>query len=199
MNNVAALTFNKLSYSIIKRLMDLLFVASVFLLLWWAMLIIWACIRFQTPGPGIFSQQRVGKDGALFYCYKFRTMFTGTANVGTHDVSQSSITPIGAFLRKTKLDELPQAWNILLNQMSLVGPRPCLPVQVTLIEERRRRGVLGNKPGISGLAQINNIDMSEPERLAKWDEKYIRTQSISLDFKIILATAFGSGQGDKTK
>ena len=100
-------------------------------------------------------------------------------------------------MRATKLDELPQIWNILRNEVSLIGPRPCLPVQDELIEARRRRGVLTIKPGISGLAQINGIDMSEPERLACWDARYVALQSLLLDLKVIFATATGSGQGDK--
>lgn len=160
------------------------------------MLLIWIAIRLESPGAGIFRQARTGRDGRVFVCYKFRTMQLSTPNVGTHEVSASAITRMGSFLRGSKLDELPQIVNLLRNEMSLVGPRPCLPSQNTLVEARRARGVLGIKPGITGLAQINSIDMSDPERLAIWDERYLRLQTLLLDIKIILATAGGRGAGD---
>ena len=184
-------------FGISKRLVDLAFALSIAALLWWGFILVWAMVRLQSPGPGIFAQDRVGQDGRIFTCYKFRTMKQNTVQAGTHEVSAQSVTGIGSFLRKTKLDELPQIWNILCNEISLIGPRPCLPVQVELVEARRRRGVLSIKPGISGLAQINGIDMSEPERLAQWDARYMALQSLLLDLKILIATATGSGQGDK--
>lgn len=180
-----------------RRMIDLGFAVAVALLLWWLMLIIWAVIKLQSPGPGIFTQERVGRGGFVFTCYKFRTMKLGTVQAATNEVSASSVTALGHLLRRTKIDELPQIWNIFRNEVSLVGPRPCLPVQEGLVEARRRRGVLELKPGITGLAQINGIDMSEPERLARWDQKYGALQSLLLDLKIILATAKGGGQGDK--
>lgn len=188
---------NNAWFAVSKRLIDLAVAIGVFVLLWWAMLLIWAVIRFQSPGPGIFAQKRVGTNGREFVCYKFRTMKLGTRQAGTHEISAAAITPFGRFLRATKLDELPQAWNILCNQMSLVGPRPCLPTQTALIEARDRLGVLKAKPGITGLAQINGIDMSDPERLAKWDARYLALQSLRLDISIGLSTLLGMGQGDK--
>lgn len=184
-------------FLVIKRLIDLSFVVAVLGLLWWLLALVWVLIRLGSPGPGIFRQERVGRNGAAFVCYKFRTMKAGTANVGTHEVGAAAVTRIGAFLRRTKLDELPQIWNILRNELSLIGPRPCLPVQHELIAARRALGVLALKPGISGLAQINGIDMSDPARLALWDARYLKLQSLLLDLKIILATAAGGGQGDK--
>ncbi|MFY9237845.1 MAG: sugar transferase [Roseovarius sp.] len=116
---------------------------------------------------------------------------------GTHEVSAASITRIGHFLPRSKIDELPQVWNILRNEISLIGPRPGLPVQTALFEARQARGVFAVKPGISGLAQINDIDMSDPERLADWDARYIALQSLLLDAKIIMATLIGKGRGDR--
>lgn len=157
-------------------------------------------IRRESEGPGIFSQQRVGRDGRLFYCHKLRTMRTGTPNVPTHDVQAAQITPIGAFLRRTKLDELPQLWNVLTGEMSFVGPRPCLPSQTTLIEERTKRGVQSLRPGITGLAQINDIDMSDPLRLAEKDAEYLRARSFGLDLSILFRTVFQrAGSGDRVK
>ncbi|KJS19027.1 MAG: lipid carrier : UDP-N-acetylgalactosaminyltransferase [Hoeflea sp. BRH_c9] len=179
------------------RVVDLTFALGVVVLLGWALLAIWALVRLRSPGPGIFAQTRVGKHAKHFVCYKFRTMKVGTPQSGTHEASASAITPFGQFLRSTKLDELPQVWNLLRNEMTLIGPRPCLPVQTELIEARRSRGVFAVKPGISGLAQINGIDMSDPQKLSKWDSRYIALQCLTLDLKIALATIRGGGQGDK--
>lgn len=181
----------------VKRLVDIGFAITVVTLLWWAMILVWLAVRLQSPGPGVFRQVRVGRDGKPFTCYKFRTMVLATPNVGTHEVAAAAITPIGRFLRRTKLDELPQVVNLLRNEMSLVGPRPCLPSQEQLVEERRKRGVLAIKPGITGLAQVNGIDMSDPPLLAEWDERYLKLRSLLLDLKIIIATALGRGGGDR--
>ncbi|RWO82890.1 hybrid nucleoside-diphosphate sugar epimerase/sugar transferase [Mesorhizobium sp.] len=186
-----------LFFTVCKRTMDLSFALGVGLLFWWVFLIISVLIRIQSEGPAIFAQERVGLHGRSFTCYKFRTMKLGTTQAGTHEVSASSITSLGGVLRRTKLDELPQIWNIIRNETSLVGPRPCLPVQTELIEARKRRGVLNIKPGITGLAQINNIDMSDPEKLASWDQRYVALQALLLDLRIILATAIGKGRGDR--
>ncbi|WP_210183544.1 hybrid nucleoside-diphosphate sugar epimerase/sugar transferase [Hoeflea olei] len=184
-------------YRFLKRGLDLAFALGVAVVFWWALVLIWLLVRIESKGPGIFAQERVGKDGRPFICYKFRTMKSGTANLSTHEVSASSVTRLGAVLRKLKLDELPQIINIFRNEISLVGPRPCLPVQRDLVDARRRLGVLALKPGISGLAQVNGIDMRDPETLARWDARYLALQSLLLDLKIILATALGSGNGDR--
>ena len=182
-----------------KRIFDLTFALSVIVLLGWFLVLIWIAIRLDSPGPGLFTQSRVGKGGeVVFTCYKFRTMQQGTEQAGTHEISAAAVTKLGAFLRKTKIDELPQVLNIIRNDISLIGPRPCLPVQSELIQARRANGVFSIKPGISGLAQINGIDMSEPIMLARLDARYIALRSLMLDLKIVSATATGSGQGDKT-
>lgn len=190
---------DNLVYSGVKRLIDLSFALAVIVLFWWLLSIIWVLIRLETNGSGIFSQERVGKSGKSFICYKFRTMKEGTKQAGTHEVEADSVTKLGSFLRKTKIDELPQVWNILRGELSLVGPRPCLPVQHLLIKERQNRGVLTVKPGITGLAQINDVDMSNPALLSWWDARYVAQQSLPLDLKIIVATFFGKGQGDKVR
>lgn len=182
-----------------KRIMDLLAALLIFVGLGWLMILVWCAVKLTSSGPGLFAQTRVGQHGSKFTCYKFRTMSRDTLQVGTHDAAISSITPIGRFLRRTKVDELPQAWNIITNQMSLVGPRPCLPIQEKLIEERKKRNVLDMKPGITGLAQVQNIDMEYPEKLAKLDMQYGIRRSIFLDISLILRTVLGGGQGDKVK
>ena len=182
-----------------RLLIDLLFVIAVFGFFWWLLIIVWVWIRADSRGGGIFAQQRIGRNGVPFTCYKFRTMRLGTGEHQTHEVAADAVTKIGSLLRKTKIDELPQAWNILRRELSLVGPRPSLPSQSRLIEERRKRGVLSVRPGITGLAQINGIDMRDPVELARWDTRYIAQQSLLTDIRIIFATLIGRGQGDQVK
>lgn len=184
-------------FSFVKRSIDLCFALIIAIFFWWLLLLIWFLVRLESPGPGIFTQERVGREGEIFICYKFRTMKIGTANMGTHQVGASSVTRFGQILRKYKLDELPQVLNILRNEISLIGPRPCLPVQTELVEARQRLGVLALKPGISGLAQVNGIDMSDPVELARCDARYRAMQAFAIDLKIIIATALGSGNGDR--
>ena len=126
-------------------------------------------------------------------------MNIGTESVGTHEVDKNSITNIGKFLRSSKLDELPQIINIIRGELSLVGPRPGLPNQTKLFEARELRGVYEVLPGITGLSQINNIDMSTPNKLAEWDKRYITMRSIPLEIKIVILTFFGRGSGDNVK
>lgn len=147
-------------------------------------------VRASSPGPVIFSQTRVGRDGLPFRCHKLRTMYVGTPSLPTHEAPANSVTSVGKVLRKFKLDELPQFWNVLKREMSLVGPRPCLPTQTELIECRRRLGVLAALPGITGLAQIRGIDMSNPELLAETDAAYLRTASFWLDLRILFGTLY---------
>ena len=186
-------------YRIGKRLIDVLFSVAVITFAGWILAVVWVLVRMGSPGPGIFAQERVGQNGKTFICYKFRTMKAGTKQAGTHEMTADAITGIGAFLRKTKIDELPQVWNILRGELSLVGPRPGLPVQTKLTEERQAHGVFSVLPGITGLAQINGVDMSDPARLAQMDAQYIAQRGLLLDLKIILATFLGRGQGDKVR
>jgi lipopolysaccharide/colanic/teichoic acid biosynthesis glycosyltransferase len=187
------------SFKIFKKVLDLSFVITVILFFWWAFIILWLAIRLSSRGAAIFAQQRIGKNGLLFKCYKFRTMDIGTENVGTHEVNKNSITSVGKFLRSSKLDELPQIINIIRGELSLVGPRPGLPNQTELFEARKLRDVYKVLPGITGLSQINNIDMSTPNKLAEWDNRYISLRSIPLEMKIIILTLFGRGSGDNVK
>ena len=181
-----------------RKLIDYGFAFAVLLVFWWLLAIVWMLVKTGSDGPGIFAQDRIGKGGKVFTCYKFRTMGKDTRQAGTHEISERAVTSIGAFLRKTKIDELPQIWNILKGELSLLGPRPCLPVQKALIAERERRCVLDVLPGITGLAQIQGIDMSDPVRLARKDAEYAARRGLLLDSKIILATFLGKGQGDRT-
>lgn len=153
---------------------------------------------FDTGSP-IFTQVRVGRYQKPFTLVKFRTMKKSTAHVASHLASRDAITPLGHFLRRSKLDELPQLWNVLKGEMSLVGPRPCLFSQQELIDERAKRGVFEVRPGITGLAQINDIDMSDPVRLAETDARMIQQWRFADYFRFILATVLGKGKGDMVR
>jgi O-antigen biosynthesis protein WbqP len=178
-----------------KRSFDVVACGLFLLFFWPLLLIVVIAIRLQSSGPAIFRQIRVGKNGRLFTCYKLRTMYSGTANLPTHEVQASSVTALGEYLRRFKIDELPQLCNVLVGDMSLVGPRPCLPSQTDLIAARRQLGVLAVRPGITGLAQVNGVDMSDANRLAEIDAQYVRTQSLTGDFRLIVATLRGHGVG----
>lgn len=162
-------------------------------------LLVITVIGFFDSGSPIFRQQRVGRNQIPFTLVKFRTMKVNTPHVASHLASRSSITPLGHFLRRTKLDELPQLWNVLKGEMSLVGPRPNLFSQKELILERARRGVFNVRPGVTGLAQINQIDMSTPKLLAEWDAEMISKMSLRSYFSMLLLTFIGKGGGDRIK
>lgn len=156
-------------------------------------------IGFFDTGSPLFRQERVGRHLKPFTLVKFRTMSVDTASVATHLASASSVTPFGRFLRRTKLDELPQLWNVLKGEMSLVGPRPGLFNQAELTEARSSKGVFNVRPGITGLAQVNGIDMSTPEHLAEVDAEMIRELSIANYFRFIVLTVLGKGTGDRIR
>lgn len=179
----------------IIRVIDF-FAAGFGLLFLWPILFIISIVGLFDTGSPIFIQTRVGKHKKPFNLIKFRTMSMDTQSVASHLASTSSITRFGVFLRKTKIDELPQLINVLKGEMSLVGPRPNLFNQHELIAEREVLGVYDVLPGITGLAQINNIDMSTPKLLAETDKKMIDTLTLSNYFKYIIKTVSGSGAGD---
>jgi lipopolysaccharide/colanic/teichoic acid biosynthesis glycosyltransferase len=180
------------------RILDIFF--SFFgLVLLSPILIVLIIIGYIDTGSPIFRQERVGKGKHLFRLMKFRSMHINAPTVATHLASASSITPFGRFLRKSKLDELPQLWNVFLGDMSLVGPRPNLFNQEELIYERDSRGVYSVRPGITGLAQINKIDMSTPQRLAETDAMMIDNLNVWYYFKYIFLTVFGKGFGDRVR
>ncbi|KJZ15938.1 lipid carrier : UDP-N-acetylgalactosaminyltransferase [Marinomonas sp. S3726] len=151
---------------------------------------------FDTGEP-LFFQERVGLHKKGFVLVKFRTMKLDTESVASHLASTSSITKFGKFLRKTKIDELPQLWNVLKGDMSIVGPRPGLFNQYELMDERDRYNLYQVRPGITGLSQINNIDMSVPKLLAETDRKMMNTLSVVRYFFYIFATVAGKGAGDR--
>lgn len=183
----------------LKFLFDTTMAALMLVLLSPIILLCVLAVRHDSPGPGLFRQTRVGRHETPFTCYKLRTMYVASASVPTHEASASAITAIGHFLRRTKLDELPQLFNVIRGEMSFVGPRPCLPQQTELILLRREKGVFDLRPGITGLAQVQNIDMSTPARLAEVDARYLHQMSFLTDLRIMFRTVVGGGQGDKVK
>ncbi|CAI2308758.1 sugar transferase [Vibrio parahaemolyticus] len=180
------------------RIIDFLAAFFGLLFLWPVLLIVVVLGMFDTGSP-IFVQTRVGKNKKPFKLIKFRTMSVDTESVASHLASNASITKLGAFLRKTKIDELPQLINVVKGEMSLVGPRPNLCNQEELIKERDAKGVYGVLPGITGLAQVQNIDMSTPKLLAETDRKMIDSLTLKSYFKYIMMTVTGSGSGDAVK
>ena len=162
------------------------------------LLVIYVVGMIDTGLP-LFKQERVGRNQKPFTLVKFRTMRVGTASVASHLADTAAITPIGHFLRRTKLDELPQLWNVLWGDMSLVGPRPGLFNQQALLQARQQHGVFAARPGITGLAQVSGIDMSTPELLAQTDAKMLATLNLANYFRYILQTITGKGQGDAVK
>lgn len=162
------------------------------------LVVIYAIGLFDSGSP-LFFQERIGRNKKKFILVKYRTMSIDTASVASHLASSSSITTFGHFLRKTKIDELPQLWNVLKGEMSLVGPRPGLFNQQELIDERDALGVFTVLPGITGLAQVSGVDMSTPKLLAQTDAKMIAIFSLRNYFKYILRTIIGGGSGDRIK
>ena len=169
------------------RIFDLLF-SSIGLIFLSPFLILLYFIGLLDNGSPLFMQKRVGRNLKFFVLIKFRTMPKNTRSAGTHLIKNIKLTSFGYFLRKNKLDEIPQLLNVLLGDMSLVGPRPCLLNQRKLISERKKRGVFRIKPGITGLAQISGINMKTPTLLAKIDLKMIKKMNLFYYFYYIFRT-----------
>jgi len=182
----------------VLRLLDFL-LAAFGLVVGLPLLLALLLLGFLDTGSPLFFQMRVGRKQQPFRLVKFRTMKPDTASVATHLVNSCAVTKLGSFLRRSKLDELPQLWNVLKGDMSLVGPRPCLFNQLELITERAARGVFDVRPGITGLAQIRNIDMSTPRHLAETDATMLKTLNTAAYFRYIIQTVNGSGRGDRVK
>lgn len=180
------------------RFCDFIFSLFGLLLLTPILVLLWLIGLLDTGAP-IFAQQRVGKYKKPFQLYKFRSMEVNTKSVATHLASQASVTKWGSFLRKSKLDELPQLFNVLKGDMSLVGPRPNLFNQEELIQERENRCVYNVVPGITGEAQINKIDMSTPQLLAETDALMTKNLTFKKYIYYIIVTVLGKGSGDRIK
>ena len=182
-----------------KRSFDIVISVIGLVAFGWLIIALIVAIRLSSGGTGLFVQPRVGRGAKTFSCYKLRTMYSGTRIAATHEISAAAVTPLGHWLRRLKLDELPQLWNVLKGDMSVVGPRPCLPTQYELIDQRMTRGVFAVRPGITGPAQVLGIDMSEPVRLAEVDATYISTRSFLNDLALLVQTVVGAGRGDRVR
>ena len=180
------------------RSLDFLF-AAIGLVFGSPILLMLILIGLFDTGSPIFRQRRLGRDQKPFTLFKFRTMRVDTVSVATHLTNASAITKFGHFLRRTKLDELPQLWNVLKGEMSLVGPRPGLPNQIELTAAREAHGVFKVRPGITGLSQVNEIDMSTPEKLAESDARMITNMSLANYLKYVIMTVQGKGSGDRIR
>lgn len=178
-------------YPKVKRLLDIILAVCILIGAWPFMLIAAVAIKIEDPkGPVIFKQTRVGKDKKPFKIYKFRSMWTKTPDVPTHLLSDPNqfITKVGAFLRKTSIDEVPQLINILKGDMSFVGPRPSLFSQEDLIEERDKLNVHSVRPGLTGLAQVSGRDELPIPVKAAYDGEYIEKMSFKLDVSLFFRT-----------
>ena len=206
---------------VIKRVMDVAGSAALLLALSPLLAAIAAIIKLTSKGPVIFEQERLGRFGARFKCLKFRTMFTnndpkihqefiqqfisGKEECGKENESQQAVykiindprvTPIGALLRKTSLDELPQFWNVLRGEMSLVGPRPPVPYEFEIYDIWHRRRVLDIKPGVTGLWQVSGRSRTRFDDMVRLDLRYCQTWSLWLDLKILISTPRAVFGGD---
>ena len=189
-----------MAYQKIKliRLYDL--IISIFIgLVFSPLFLIIFFICFFESGKPLFIQKRLGQNQKTFYLIKFRTMHVNTPSISSHLVSNKLVTRFGKIIRLLKFDELPQIFNVIKGEMSLVGPRPCLPNQTELIKYRETHKIFRVKPGITGLAQTKGIDMSEPEKLSKIDNYMISNFNQIEYFKYLLLTFFGKGIGDRLK
>lgn len=185
-----------------KRVFDLCAALVGLLLLGGLMLLLALLVRGTSRGPALFKQKRVGQNNRIFTLYKFRTMFSGTPSLSTADMAKSPknpVTPVGKFLRRASLDELPQLWNVIKGEMSLVGPRPALPTQTHLNALRDDLNVPSLRPGITGWAQINGRDELSDEAKAELDGWYAVHHTFWLDLVILWRTIapVATGRGNR--
>lgn len=171
-----------------KRIFDILIVAVSVVLLSPLILSIIFLIKLGDTGPIFFRQKRIGKDLCLFNIYKFRSMPVDTGNFSSDKIDQVKLTWIGKFIRRTNIDELPQLFNVILGEMSIVGPRPSLDDQIELIKLRSVNGSFELRPGLTGMAQINSFDGMTVYKKAFFDGQYVNNVTFFNDVKIILTT-----------
>ena len=181
-----------------KRLLDILLSLIAIVIFALPMCIVGLAIKVNSKGPIFFKQKRVGKNGVHFEIYKFRSMYIETPNVSTEALGDPSvfITPVGKLIRKTSLDELPQLFNILMGDMSIVGPRPALYNQYELIKMRDEVGVNRVRPGLTGYAQVMGRDLISDDKKVEYDQYYVENGSLWFDLKIIWLTIFSVAKAD---
>ena len=185
-------------YRVLKRIIDIILATVFLVLLAPVQLIIYLLIKIQEPGPAIFKQERLGKDGKIFDILKFRTMKLQTPSLAAKDIHEEEyVTRLGKILRMTSLDELPQLINILKGEMSFVGPRPLIPNEGEINDKRRELGIHKLRPGLTGWAQIKARNTHDQNEKLKLDLYYKLHKSLFLDMKIIFMTFFSFIQRDK--
>ena len=189
--DMSALKNRNRRYFLWKRLLDVLFSFLLLFFLALPMIAIACAVRFTSRGGAIFKQTRVGRNGEPFVCYKFRTMYSyAPKNRPTSEFTDAAlyITPVGRFLRRTSLDELPQLFNVLKGDMSLIGPRPLIAEEEAVHRLRMERGIYDIRPGITGLAQISGRDLVSDREKAELDAKYVEGIGFATDFGILFKT-----------
>ena len=179
-----------------KRFFDLIVSCSVLPLAIPICLVAAVAIWIECKASPFFWQIRIGRNETPFRLLKLRTMAVDTIQAASHEVNRQQILRVGQIIRAIKIDELPQLWNVLTGDMSLVGPRPGLPLQQELITARRQYNVFELLPGITGVSQIAGMDMSSPWELAKLDATYNQSWRVTRDLSILCRTILGSGSGD---
>jgi O-antigen biosynthesis protein WbqP len=181
----------------VKRAVDVASALAGLAILLPLLLAIAIAVRLESAGPALHWSKRVGRDNAIFRMPKFRTMRVGTPDVATHLLADPGlwITPLGRFLRRTSLDELPQLWSVLAGDMSLVGPRPALFNQDDLVALRTAGGVHRLRPGLTGWAQVNGRDELPIPRKVELDVEYLKRRSLAFDLRILAATAYAAVSG----
>jgi O-antigen biosynthesis protein WbqP len=175
-------------YSIIKRFGDVMAVLILLIIISPLLLVIALFVKLHDGGPVIFRQKRIGKNGIEFQFMKFRSMPVNTPNVVSTQTAVLKVTPIGKFIRRTNLDEIPQFINVLKGDMSIIGPRPSLPSQTSLLELRKQNGSIKLRPGLTGWAQVNAYDYMPEEEKARLDGEYYHKFGLWMDLRIILGT-----------
>jgi O-antigen biosynthesis protein WbqP len=171
-----------------KRVIDVVISISLLVILFPVLIIVALLIFFQDFGPVFFIQKRIGKGGREFSFFKFRSMPVYSPNVESKETQKIKITPFGKIIRRTNLDEIPQLLNIIKGDMSLIGPRPPIVMQKTLVELRRKNGALSLRPGLTGWAQVNSYDFMPEDEKAKFDGEYFQKLSFLFDCKILIKT-----------
>lgn len=173
-----------------KRFLDLTLALIAAVILLTPFVLLWLAVRLTSRGSALYWSDRVGRGNMMFKMPKFRSMLVGTPAIATHLLSDSKIhlTPIGSFLRKSSLDELPQLWSILKGDMSFVGPRPALFNQYDLIKLRTSKGIHHLRPGLTGWAQVNGRDDLSIKKKVNFDAEYLKKKSFIFDLKILYLT-----------